>query len=235
MNYENQTKYVSDDSLIVKYGEAKDKVEKLLTELKSQKITSERRIKELKDEIATLKGIMRNYVEQIDALNKENTSLKAENNEIKSENKKLSSRVNEATKKNEMLAERMTLAEKLNVTGLSLVALKGNGKVEKKVTKAKQLKVTFTIPQNNSTPVGEKVLYIRITNPEGSLLGGSGTFNFEGGEVPYTDRKTIEYTGEEMPGIDIYWNVNATLTPGQYRVEVFADNFRIASRNVTLE
>ena len=39
----------------------------------------------------------------------------------------------------ELLSERMTLAEKLNVTGVSLVALKKNGKVEKNVTKARQL------------------------------------------------------------------------------------------------
>ena len=57
VNYENQSKYLADDSLIIKYGEAKEKVEKLLTELKSQKITSERRIRELKDEISTLNAM----------------------------------------------------------------------------------------------------------------------------------------------------------------------------------
>ena len=64
-NYENQSKYLTNDSLVEKYAEAKDKVEKLLVELKTQKITSERRIRELQSEIATLKGIMRHYVEQI--------------------------------------------------------------------------------------------------------------------------------------------------------------------------
>ena len=128
----------------------------------------------------------------------------------------------------------MTLAEKLNVTGVSLVALKKNGKVEKNVTKAKQLQVTFTIPQNNSTPVGEKTIYLRITNPEGALLGAGGSFPFEGGSVQCTARKTIEYAGEEIPGIHIYWDVNTTLTPGDYTVELFADNYRLASRRFTL-
>ena len=95
--------------------------------------------------------------------------------------------------------------------------------------------VTFTIPQNNSTPVGEKIIFIRITNPEGSLLGGGGSFNFEGASIPYTERKTVEYTGEEIPNVAIYWNVNTTLTPGQYRVEIFADNYRLGSRNFTLQ
>ena len=234
-NYENQTQFLTNDSLIVKYGEAKDKVEKLLVELKTQKITSEKRIKELQNEIKTLKGIMRHYVEQINELGEENKGLRAENKEIKTENAKLSTRVSEVAKKNEVLSERMTLAEKLNITGLNLTSLKGNGKVEKKVKKAKQLKVTFTIPQNNSTPVGEKIIFIRITNPEGSLLGGGGSFSFEGGNIPYTERKTVEYTGEEIPNVAIYWNVNTTLTPGQYRVEIFADNYRLGARNFTLQ
>lgn len=233
-NYENQTKFLSNDSLITKYGEAKDKVEKLLAELKTQKITSQKRIKELKDEIATLRSLMRHYVEQIDSLNKENAGLRAENKEIKQKNRQLSNQVSETQKKNEVLSERMTLAEKLNVTGLQLTPIKSNGKEEKKLKKAKQLKVTFTIPQNNSTPVGEKTIYMRITNPEGSLLGGSGSFEFEGASIPYTDRKTIEYTGEEIPGITIFWTITNTLTPGQYRVELFADNYRIASRQFTL-
>ena len=233
-NYENQTKFISNDSLITKYGEAKDKVEKLLAELKTQKITSEKRIKELRNEIATLKSLMRHYVAQIDSLNKENAGLRKENSEIKQQNRKLSNQVSETKKKNEMLSERMTLAEKLNVTGLKLTAIKSNGKEEKKLKKAKQLKVSFTIPQNNSTPVGDKTIYLRITNPEGALLGGNGSFEFEGSSIPFTDRKTIEYTGEEVPDVTIYWTINSTLTPGQYRVELFADNFRIASRQFQL-
>ena len=106
--------------------------------------------------------------------------------------------------------------------------------MEKKLKKAKQLLVQFTLPQNNSTPVGEKTIYMRITNPEGSLLGGNGSFEFEGSKLPYTELKTIEYTGEEIAGIKIYWNINTTLTAGDYRVELFADNFRIASRTFTL-
>lgn len=234
-NYESQTQYINNDSILIKYGEAKDKVEKLLTELKTQKITSQRRIKQLQDEIKTLKGVMRHYVEIIDSLGKENAGLRAENAEIKIQNQQLNSQVNEVSQKNENLSKRMTLAEKLNVTALSLTPLKSNGKNEKSIKKAKQLRVMFTIPQNNSTPVGEKTLYVRITNPEGSLLGSHGSFAFEGGHIPFTERKIIEYSGQEVSGISIYWNVNTVLTPGQYTVEVFADNYRLISRKFSFE
>ena len=215
--YENQSQLLVNDSLVTKYAAAKSKVEKLL-----------------QDEIGTLKNILRHYVSQIDSLGKENAGLRAENAEIKQRNQQLTTRVANETKRNEVLSERMTLAEKLNVTGVSLVALKKNGKVEKNVTKARQLDVSFTIPQNNSTPVGEKVIYLRIISPEGSLLGAGGSFSFEGGSLQCTARKTIEYSGEEIPGIHIYWDVNTTLTPGDYLVELFADDFRLASRRFTL-
>jgi len=232
--YENQSQLLASDSLVTKYAAAKSKVEKLLQELNSEKKKSAQRIKQLQDEIGTLKNILRHYVTQIDSLGKENAGLRAENEQMRERNQQLSTRVANETKRNEALSERMTLAEKLNVTGVTLTPLKKNGKTEKNVTKARQLDVSFTIPQNNSTPVGEKVIYLRIVSPEGSLLGNGGSFSFEGGNVQCTAKKIIEYAGEEIPGIHIYWDVNTTLTPGEYIVELFADNFRLTSRRFTL-
>lgn len=233
--YENQTQLLANDSLVQKYSAAKAKVEKLLAELNSEKKKSAERIKDLQDEIATLKGILRHYVAQIDSLSKENMGLKTENQEIKDKNRTLSEKINQVSRDNETLNERMTLAEKLNVTGVTLQSLKGNGKNEKNITKARQLLVTFTIPQNNSTPVGEKTIYLRIMNPEGDLLGNGGVFNFEGQSIKCTARTTIEYGGEEIGGIKIYWDVNSTLNPGNYTVELFADNYRLASKSFTMK
>ena len=233
--YENQAVRLADDPIVAKYTAAKNKVEQLIKELNSEKVKSSKRIKELQDEIATLRGLLRHYIAQVDSLGRENAGLKAENAEIRTRNEQLSSQVAEVTSKNQTLNERMTLAEKLNVTGVTLTPLKGNGKNEKNITKAKQLKVTFTIPQNNSTPVGSKTIFLRRVNPEGSLLGNAGSFPFEGGSVPCTAKKTIEYEGQEMAGVTIYWDVNTTLNPGDYTVELFADNYRLASRHFTLK
>ena len=126
--YENQSQLLANDSLVSKYAAAKSKVEKLLQELNSEKQKSAQRIKQLQDEIGTLKNILRHYVAQIDSLGKENASLRTENEQIKQRNQQLTTRVANETKRVEALSERMVLAEKLNVTGLSLNALKKNGK-----------------------------------------------------------------------------------------------------------
>jgi hypothetical protein len=232
--YENQTSLLANDSIVQKYSAARAQVEKLLQELKNEKNKSAAQISKLKGEIATLKGILRTYVEQINTLNQENQELRNENQEVKARNEQLSQTVQTVEKNNKALNERMTLAEKLNVTGLNLKAINKKGKAEKKVSKARQLMVTFTIPQNNSTPVGEKTIFVRITNPEGSLLDGGGSFQFEGSTLAATARKKIEYAGEEIGGITIYWDVNTTLNAGDYTVELFCDNYRLVSRKFTL-
>ncbi len=236
--FENSRQFIQDDSvkraLAEKYEVARLQVEQLQNELKSERRKSSAEIAKLRSEIDTLRGLLRHYVEEIDRLNKENQALRSENEEIKSQNQRLNTQVAETSRRNEVLSERMTLAEKLNVTGLSLTALNKKGRAEKKVAKATQLKVTFTIPQNNSTPVGEKTIYVRIISPSGQLLEGGGNFSFEGGSVPCSAKRTIEYAGEEIGGVTIYWDVNTALTPGDYTVELFADNYRLVRRTFTL-
>jgi len=237
--FENSRQYIKDDSikreLNDKYEAARLQVEKLQQELANQKHKSAAEIAKLRSEIDTLRNLLRHYVEEIDRLNKENEALRTENKEIKERNTRLNNQVAETSRRAEALSERMTLAEKLNVTGLTLTPLNKKGKKEKKVTKAVQLVATFTIPQNNSTPVGEKTIYMRIISPSGQLLGQGGTIAFEGGSVEYTAKKSIEYAGEEIGGITIYYDVNTPLIAGDYTVELFADNFRLISRSFTLQ
>lgn len=234
---EGQTVMIQNDSLRQdineKYQAAKERMEKLQNEvehLKSEQVKNLSTIKKLQAEIENLRGILRSYLEQIDELNQENKALRDENAVIKEENSRLTNRVQETSRQNEVLSERMTLAEKLNVTNVSLTALNKKGKPEKKIDKAKQLMVTFTIPQNNSTPVGAKTIFLRIVSPSGQLLGNGGSFSFEGASVPCTSKIVIEYAGEEIANIHIYWDVNIALTPGDYTVELFADNYRLIRR-----
>lgn len=235
VQHEGQMVLFNNDSIRAEYEAAKNKVEELRRELKQREKLSQARIAELQKEIATLKEIMRHYVEQINELSQQNQELRAKNETLEQNNRRLSDRVAETASKNEVLSQRMQLAEKLNVSSINLQALNSKGKLEKKIKKAKQLAVIFTIPQNNSTPVGRKSIYARITTPEGNLLKGNGlTFDFEGTTLEASAKKDVEYEGNEIQDVTIYWNNNATLTPGSYRVELFCDNYRLASRNFEL-
>ncbi|MBD5296822.1 MAG: hypothetical protein K2G08_08670 [Paramuribaculum sp.] len=236
--HENAAIRLENDSILAKYNASKARVEELMKQLKEQKDANratQAELDKLRTEIASLRGLLRHYVAMVDSLGKENQALRTENEEVKGRNEQLASQVESVSRDRDILQDKMTLAEKLNVTGVNLTALNKKGKNEKNVTKATQLMVTFTIPQNNSTPVGAKTIYLRITSPEGSLLGSGGSFKFENTSLQCTAKKTIEYSGDEISGIAIYWDVNTTLNPGEYTVELFADNYRLTSRRFTLK
>lgn len=236
MQYEGQRQLFTNDSILAKYEEAQNRVEELREELKRRENLSKERIAALQEEIASLKNLLRHYVERINELQLENESLREDNQQLTQQNLDLNRRVTQTTNENEVLSQRMELAEKLNVSRVGLQALNSKGKNEKKVTKAKQLAVTFTIPQNNSTPVGTKTIYLRITSPEGNLLKGNGTtFKFEGATLEATAKKNVEYEGKEIPDVTIYWDNNAALNPGAYLVELFADNYRLSSSKLELK
>lgn len=235
--YEDQQIYLQNDSLVKKYDQARLKVESMLKELNAEKRSNKQnraRIKELEGEIQTLKGIVRHYLEEIKRLGEENEGLKKELKQIAARNEELASAVTTATSQNEELSQKVQLAEKLNVTGVSLKAYNKKGKSEKKIKKAKQLGVSFTISPNNTAKPGLKEVYIRILSPEGTLLKGNGSFEFDGVLLEYTAKRSVEYANEEL-STAIYWDVNTTLTTGEYTVEIFCDGNRLATRRFMMD
>lgn len=234
--YEDQQIYLKNDSLVQKYNEARLKVEGLLTELDQEKknnAANRKRIKDLEAQIATLKGIVKHYLEEIKRLGEENEGLKKELEQVNQHNQQLASSLSATTTQNEKLSQTVKLAKKLNITGVSLKAYNKKGKVEKKIKKARQLGVSFTVSPNNTAAAGMKDFYIRIVSPEGTLLGSGGSFSIDGSTVQCTAHRQIEYSNEEV-SVSVYWDVNTTLTPGDYTVEVFSDGYRLAAKHFTL-
>ena len=212
-------------------------MEGLLSELDEQKkdnAANRKRIKQLEGEIATLKGIVKHYLEEIRRLGEENEGLRQEIAQVNERNQQLSTQVTQATTQNKELTQTVKLAKKLNITGLSLQAYNKKGKVEKNITKGRQLGVSFIVSPNNTASAGLKDFYIRILSPEGALLGGGETFSIDGSTVAATAKRQMEYANEEL-SVSVYWDVNTTLTPGDYTVEVFADGNRLASRHFTMK
>ena len=235
--YEDQQVYLKNDSLVQKYNEARLKVEGLLKELNSEKRSNaqnRQRIQQLEGEIKTLKGIVKHYLEEIKRLGEENEGLRQELQQVSQKNEQLSTQVTQATRSNEELTQTVKLAKKLNITGLSLNAYNMKGKNEKNVTKARQLGVSFIVSPNNTAAPGMKDFYVRILSPEGSLLTGGGNFKIDGQTVQATAHRQVEYANDEI-SVSVYWDVNTTLTPGDYTVEVFCDGYRLASRHFTMK
>ncbi len=132
--------------------------------------------------------------------------------------------------------DREASQKKLNITNVGFHAYNKKGRVEKKLGKARQLGVSqlHCQPLNNTAAPGMKDFYMRVISPEGTpCLGGAGSFHIDGQNVPYTAKRSVEYANDEI-NVSIYWDVNTTLTPGDYTVEVFCDGYRLASRHFTM-
>ena len=207
-----------------------------MEELRTVKSTNAKEIARLKKELATLRKIMRNYVIQIDSLNRANEQLKVEKNEAVKKYRQASTTAASLKREKEKLTERVTLASKLDATSISVTPVNSRGKLAKRIKKMEQFVINFKIAKNVTAPVGEKVVYVRIMKPDDDILVKSrgDVFTFEGKDINYSIKKMIEYEGEEVP-VTMYWNIEEFLSPGTYRVDIFADGNLIGQRSFTLE
>lgn len=209
------------------YEAARAEVERLQTALKDSKNKSAAEISKLRAEIESLRKLLKHYLEEIARLNRDNEQLRGQVDSLSTNLAGANARNEALTQSNQRLNEENELAKKLNITGINLTPLNKKGNREKKLKKTQQFKVTFSIAQNPVAPVGYKDLYVRLISPEGQLLGGGGSFPFEGASVPCSASKKIEYDGSET-AVSIFVDINSALTAGDYTVEIFADGYRLA-------
>lgn len=236
LQYEGYKFSVSNDSLVALLTTEQAKVQRLMEELRTVKSTNAKEIARLKKELATLRKIMRNYVIQIDSLNRANEQLKVEKNEAVKKYRQASTTAASLKREKEKLTERVTLASKLDATSISVTPVNSRGKLAKRIKKMEQFVINFKIAKNVTAPVGEKVVYVRIMKPDDDILVKSrgDVFTFEGKDINYSIKKMIEYEGKEVP-VTMYWNIEEFLSPGTYRVDIFADGNLIGQRSFTLE
>ena len=231
LQYEGYKFNIGNDSLLNLLSTEQAKVQRLQEELRTVKATNTKEIARLKKELQTLRKIMRNYVVQIDSLNRANEQLKEEKNEAVKKYKQASSTATTLKKEKEKLTERVTLASRLDATGINVTPVNGRGKKAKVIKKMEQF-----VGKNITAPVGEKTIYVRIMKPDDDILlkSRADVFTFEGKEINYSMKKLVEYDGEELP-VTMYWNIEEFLSPGTYRVDIFADGNLIGRKSFTLE
>ncbi len=225
---------VTNDSLVAQLEKEQKRAEALLEELQRTKDTDAAEILRLKKELATLREILRNYIVQIDSLNSLNQALSAENTELKQVNAQAQEHISTLKTEKETLTDKVAIAAQLDANNISAIALNKKGKQAKKAKDAKKFQISFNIARNVTAQTGMKSVYIMITTPTGSVLTLGGTFPYENRTLNYSIRRDVEYTGEEL-AVNAYWDVNETLTAGNYRVDIFADGQRIGGTTFALQ
>jgi len=236
IDYEGFRMKISNDSLVAKLETEQMKVQRLQEELRTVKATDVKRINELKKELETLRAVLRNYVQQIDSLNRINEKLTSENEKVNAKYQEATQTVSQLTKEKEQLTETVQLASKLDASNITVSGLTNKDKETDKIKKMVKIQFQFLINKNITAPAGEKDIYIRIMKPDDDVLIKSrgNIFIYEDKETQYSAKRTIEYGGEEYP-VTIYWDIEEYLSPGMYRVDIFADGNLIGKKSFKLD
>lgn len=193
-------------------------------------------------ELAKLREENAQLNNQNQVLNSENTGLKSSNTDLRSQKEILADSVYKTTVQNKELSEKVTLAAALRPMNYAISAINSRGKErdgeEFKARRVDRVKIAFKLAENPLTKKENKTVYLRMIDPTGSVISdmatGSGAFNFGGKETIYTAKQNIMYSNNGQT-IEYIYNRGSNYEKGAYKVELYADGFRIGQTSFTIK
>ena len=234
LQYEMLQNQLSNDSLIAQIENERLHTQQLLEELERTKATDAAEIKRLKAEIASLRAVLKSYIMQVDSLNLINQSLNEENLQIKEQITQANERITSLSSERNELKDKVNIAAQLDATGFWVTPKDKKSKDAKKVKDVKKFAFGFTIVKNVTAKNGQRTLYARILKPDNSVMGSKGTFPYENTQLEYTEKKSIDYTGEEEK-VTMYSDVTEFLEAGTYKLFIFCDSQMIGQTSFSLK
>ena len=225
-----QTPDIHNDSLVELLSQEKQRVQDLLEELRITKVTNARRIAELKKELATVRQVMVSYVHQIDSLDRTNKQLVKENQQVRKQYQEVARQAQQLEEERTQLAEVVSRASMLEISYFQMTPLNKRDRKTTIYNQIQKLQFDYTIGRNITNKPGMKMLYMRMTRPDGEVMQKSmnDVFQFENNEIAYSISKEFEYAGEEISG-SLYWVVEEILQIGWYNADFFVDGELIGS------
>ena len=231
-------------SLIVEYDDLKyqndtiaaqlQKASDMIEQLKYERRLNYNTIKKYQKEVGTLRSVMKNYLRQIDSLNTVNKQVIGENLNLRKEISTANLRADVAEERASELQNKVQQGSVLNARGINIVALNSNNKMLSRVKNASTLRVDFTISANKLATTGNRVIYLRLTSPDGYLLSTEAmpTFLYNGEKLGYSASREIDYQNEDVD-VSIFYK-GSGFTAGTYKVELYSDGYLIGKYDITL-
>ncbi|HPB06016.1 MAG TPA: hypothetical protein PKX60_07230 [Prolixibacteraceae bacterium] len=214
----------NNDSLNGELEKEKARIKQLIGEIENMKSISASQMTKYKKELETLRDIMKHYVYQIDSLNTLNQTLMAENETIRRDKEQLEYQYDVIVEKNaeyEVVVEKASMVKANNIY---IQYLNSRGKETTKASKITKLKANFTMVENSLATQGNKMVYMRIFNPDGSVMSSGKTMTIHGEPVAYSAARQVLYEGNNLE-VAIYFDVQGELKPGTYNAELFVDGY----------
>jgi hypothetical protein len=214
----------------------KTKIKSLMEEIKSLSGSASN----YQDKVAELETRLKDYLSKIDEMKAKNELLTSENLKFKNT---LDSTLNlniALSTKNQTLAEKIQSEATIKAGDLSTEGVRYNSTKQEVATKlakkAQRIKTCFTLSENTLAVKGYKVLYIRIAEPDGTILclSEDDTFTFKGKKIVYSSKEEIYYNNSSQD-ICIYWEKTKIFKSGVYYVDVFCDDALLGTATLAFE
>lgn len=190
-----------------------------------------------KNLIYTLQTSIDGYKSQVVKLNGEKADVIKEKMAALEQRDKVRSNYDSAVNVIKEKEDSLDIGSTLSAVNFSITSIdqKPNGK-EKATTLARKvdkLRISFEIAQNRIAQTGIKELYVCVSDPDNMPIAvealGSGKFPLrDGTDKFYTEKLNINYIqGPPNQVISFDWRQNTNFEPGNYRIEVYNNGFKI--------
>lgn len=143
------------------------------------------------------------------------------------------------------LEEKVKLGSVLHASNIRMIPidLRRGGTKERETGKAKRvdvLRILFDIDENRIADAGGKDLFLRVTDPNGSVVsnptfGSGATTAADGARIDYTLQKVVNLSqGERVSDVSVDWKQEGDYEKGTYAIEIFNEGYKIGGGSVTL-
>jgi hypothetical protein len=201
------------------------KFEKMLIDkLNKTEATNRAKIRQYEKELGTLRTIMKGYIVQIDSLNTLNKRLTADAAAARREAAESRRVSEELTQQVENLSSQVNAGKVLKGRAISLHGHYNNNKVGDRHSRVRYMTANVTLVENSLADHGPVRVYVRVKDPEGTLLlnNESVDFSVNGISMQATASREVDYEGNEVD-LSIFINDTGEFVKGVYTLEVYTD------------
>jgi hypothetical protein len=199
-------------------------------------------VKTMKADISTLSRYRRQVgvltaereklLKQVDSLTRSNTMIAMQRDSTYVELEKQTVFNDSLVVQNINLAQAVEKGSALNLTKISVDAVKerSNGKLSS-TTRAKstdKFKICFTVAENVISQAGDREFYIEALDPQGNVVGQSmSKANDNGASITYSTSTGFYYENKSLDICDYLNKPSGDFQKGQYMVNVYDDKLTL--------
>ncbi len=216
----------NNDTLNAKLEAEQIKIERLL----SINASNTKTIRTYRKEISTMREIMKSYIVQIDSLNIRNRILIAENIEIKQKMGRVERTNLELSIVKEELSSKVEIASVIQAKDIVCQPLNKKRKETERLDRMVNLRVCFTLRENPIAEADNKIVFIRVSRPDGLVITSSPDNFFEAGDetLIFTENRTVDYLNQDVE-MCIFVDKNGDFIKGNYNIDLYLEGEKIGS------